>query len=137
MKLIPITFHKLMQARTYTTIILEANKKFFPIYVDSTIGKIMQTELTESPKERPMTHDLIHSVFKALDVNIKQVVIYDVENSIYYAKLLLEHKKEDYTHLIEIDVRPSDCLTLAIMNGSSLYCTKAVLEKTIFIDDDI
>jgi uncharacterized protein len=135
-ELIPITFHKVMQTRAYTVVIMEANEKRFPIYVDPSIGKAIQEELTENKSPRPQTHDLLNMILKGLDVKIKQIVITDLQDTIYYARLFLEGpSKEEEAHVIEIDVRPSDCITLAIMNNSPVYCTQEVLDNTILVDE--
>lgn len=133
--LIPVSFHKVMQTRSYTVVIMEANEKRFAIYVDPAIGRAIQMELIESDKTRPLTHDLIGMILRGLDVSIKQIVINDIQDTIYYARLYLEHESEGKTHIIEIDARPSDCITLAIMHKSPVYCTQEVLEKTVLIDE--
>jgi hypothetical protein len=56
--LIPITFNKILQSRSYTVIILGSEKKRFAIYTEPQVGKNLQLYLTNANKPRPYTHDL-------------------------------------------------------------------------------
>lgn len=134
-ELIQLSFDKIMQTKTYTVVVLGARNKRFAIYTEPNIGRILQMFLTGEEKQRPLTHDLINAIFKGLDVRIRQVLINDVQDTIYFARLFLEQEIEGILHIIEIDARPSDCITLALMNNVPVYCTHEVLEKTIAVDE--
>ena len=134
-ELIQLSFDKIMQTRAYTVIVLSAQEKSFAIYTDPNIGKTLQLFLTEVESPRPLTHELIDRIFEGMDVRVKQIVIIDVQDTIYFARLFLEQDLGDIRHIIEIDARPSDCLTLALMNNAPVYCTKEVLEKTIAVQE--
>lgn len=134
-ELIQLNFDKIMQTRTYTVVVLSTTEKRFAIYTDPSIGRTLQLYLTGAEKQRPLTHDLISMMFKGFDIQIKQVVITDLQDTIYYARLFLEMSKDNLTHIVEIDARPSDCIALALMNNAPVYCTKEVLEKTIPVED--
>lgn len=134
-ELIQVSFEKIMQTRSYTVMILNAREKRFAIYTEPNVGKILQMHLTNTEKPRPFTHDLIDMIFRGMDVRVKQVVINDIQDTVYFARLFLEQDLEDIRHIIEIDARPSDCLTLALMNNAPVYCTHEVLYKTVSIED--
>lgn len=134
-ELIPLSFDKIMQTRAYTVIILGARDKRFAIYTEPVIGKNLQLYLTNTEKQRPLTHDLINSILLGLNARVRQVVITDVQDTIYYARLYLEYVRDDLLHIIEIDARPSDCITLALMSDAPVYCTHDVLDKTVPIDE--
>lgn len=134
-ELIQLSFEKIMQTKSYTVVILSAGEKKFAIYTDPSIGKTLQIYLTGAEKPRPLTHDLIDMIFRGLNVRIKQVVINDIQDTIYFARLFIEQELGDITHIIELDARPSDCITLALMNNVPVYCTHEVLEKTVAIEE--
>lgn len=134
-ELVQLSFDKIMQSRSYTVVVLGTKEKRFAIYTDPSIGRILQLYLTDTEKPRPLTHDLINMIFRGLDVRILQVVINDVQETIYYARLFLEQDRGDIRHIIEIDARPSDCITLALINNAPVYCTHEVLEKTIAVEE--
>jgi bifunctional DNase/RNase len=133
-ELIQLTFDKIMQTRAYTVIVLTALEKSFAIYMEPNTGKAMQLFLTEVESPRPLTHELFDRILEGMDVEVKQVVINDVQDTVYYARLFLEQDLGDMRHIIEIDARPSDCLTLALMNDAPVYCTREVLDKTIAVE---
>lgn len=134
-ELIQLTFDKIMQTRSYTVVVLGAREKRFAIYTDPSIGRTLQLYLTGAEKPRPLTHDLIDMIFQGYDVRIKQVVINDIQDTVYYARLFLEQQDGDIRHILEIDARPSDCITLALMNNVPVYCTPEVLKKTVPMTD--
>jgi uncharacterized protein len=134
-ELIQLSFDKIMQTRAYTVVILSARDKRFAIYTDPSIGRTLQIYLTGAEKPRPLTHDLLDSIFKGLEVRIIQVVINDIQDTIYFARLFLEQDLGNIRHILEIDARPSDCITLALMNNVPVYCTREVLDKTVPIDE--
>lgn len=133
--LIQLSFDKIMQTRSYTVIILMGNHRRFAIYTDPSVGRSIQMFLTEVEKLRPLTHDLVNMIFEGIGMRVKQVVINDVEDTIYYARLYLEQDLGEVRHILEIDARPSDCIIFALMNNAPLYCTKDALEKTIAVED--
>ena len=134
-ELVQLTFDKIMQTRSYTVVILASPEKRFAIYTDPSIGKTLQLYLTGQEKPRPLTHDLIVMLLNGLNVRIKQVVINDLQDTTYFARLFLEQELDGQTHIIEIDARPSDCITLALMNNVPVYCTKSVLDKTVPLEE--
>ena len=134
-ELVQVSFDKIMQTRAYTVIVLKARDKRFAIYTDPSIGRTLQMFLTGTEKTRPLTHDLLGLIFQGLNVTVKQVVINDVEDTIFFARLFLEQDIGDVRHIVEIDSRPSDCITLALMHNVPVYCTLEVLEKAVPLED--
>lgn len=135
MELVQLSFDKILQTRAYTVMILGTPEKQFAIYTEPAVGKMLQMVLTDAPRPRPLTFDFLHQLFHGMDVRIKQVIIKDVQDTIYYSRLFLEQQLNGVRQIIEIDARPSDSLTLALMSGAPVYCTKEVLEKTISIQE--
>jgi len=134
-ELVPITFNKIMQSHAYTVIILGTEQKRFAIYTDPSVGRNIQTYLTDEHKPRPYTHDLIHAVFKGFSIKPLQIVITDIEDTIYFARLYLEQQIGEQTTFLEIDARPSDCITLALLNNIPIFCRKEILEKAVPVEE--
>jgi bifunctional DNase/RNase len=134
-ELVQLSFDKIMQTRSYTVVILTGNEKRFAIYTDPSIGRVLQLYLTGTEKPRPLTHDLLHSIFEGFEIKVKQVVINDIQDTVYYARLFLEQSKDGLRHIIEVDARPSDCITLALMSNAPVYCTRDVLQKTVAVEE--
>jgi bifunctional DNase/RNase len=75
--------------------------------------------------ERPLTHDLFATTLEELGVKIRQVVIADLADETFHARLLLETDGR----LVEIDSRPSDALALAVRAGVRIFASEAVLTR--------
>ncbi len=134
-ELIPVSFNKIMQSKSYTVIFLGNEKKRFAIYTDPSVGNHLQGYLTRRENPRPFTHDLMNAVFKGLNIKPIQIVINDMEDTIYFARLFLEQQFNDQIQILEIDARPSDCLILALVNNIPVFCTKEIFDKTIPVEE--
>jgi len=130
-ELIPVTFNKIMQSQAYTAIVLGNDKKKFAIYVEPKVGKTLQLFFADEKTSRPLTHDLCNGLFENLGIRLIQVVITDLQDTTFFARLYVEQKTDDIRQIIEIDARPSDCITFALMQNAPVFCNKEVFEKTI------
>ena len=133
-ELIPVQFHKILQTQAYTTIILGTDQKKIAIYTEPLVGKHLQTYLTEEENPRPQTHDFIDTLLRGLEVKILQVVIHHLEDTVYFARIFLEQNLGDRTLILEIDARPSDCITLAIMHNAPVFCKKDLFDEALGIE---
>lgn len=134
-ELVPVILSKIMQSESYTVIILGDEKKKFAIYTEPLVGKFLQSFLTLGKRQRPSTFDLLSNIFKGCNIDLLQIVIENVEDTTYFARLFLELTEGEMKTIIELDARPSDCITLALMNNTPIFCRKTLLEKAVpFID---
>lgn len=78
----------------------------------------------ERPSERPLTHDLVVSLVESLDAKIARVVIDDLKDDTYFAKVVLKRGKDE----IPVDARPSDAITLAIKVDAPIYVAEKVMK---------
>ena len=102
------------------------DSKTFVIYVDHSVGAAITMFLRGTPKERPLTHDLIGHIFTGLGVKVERVIINDLKNSTYFARLILREENELGRKLLEIDARPSDCIALAVQSKCPVYVASKV-----------
>jgi len=75
--------------------------------------------------QRPMTHDLIERILGQLDCDLEQVVINELRDSTFYAKLVVRSNGD----LIEIDSRPSDAIAVAAGSETPIFVDDAVLNE--------
>ena len=134
-ELIQVKFSKIMQTRAYTMVIVGTDEKRFPIYTEASVGKLLQDTLTGVEHRRPLTHDLISELLLGMRIRIKQIVINDLQGSVYFARLFIEQHLDDKRHILELDARPSDCITLALLHDIPVYCTRDVFDAAIPITD--
>lgn len=104
-------------------------QKTFTIYVELSVGQAIAMFMQGTQKERPLTHDMIGHILKGLGVSVERVIINDLKNGTYFARLILKQSNELGQKIIEIDARPSDCLALAIQAKAPIFVTKAVFEE--------
>jgi uncharacterized protein len=103
--------------------------KVFVIQVDMAMGKAIGDFMRDAEKERPLTHDLIMSAFIGLGVTVERVVITELKNSTYFARLILKQENELGKKLVELDARPSDCLALAAAQKAPIYVAKDLFDE--------
>lgn len=129
-----VTFNKVMQSDHYTVFLIGTKEKHFPIYTEPKVGQHLQAFLSHETKARPQTYDLIASIFQGLDVKPLQILFHDVKENIYFCRLLLEQSLGETKQIVDIDTRPSDALTIALMFDIPIFCTKELLSKTTHVD---
>ncbi|MBK9120930.1 MAG: bifunctional nuclease family protein [Phycisphaerales bacterium] len=75
--------------------------------------------------QRPMTHDLLANTIELLSGEIEKIVINDLQQHTFYAKLVIRHHGE----LVEVDARPSDAIALGVADEVPLYVEDHVLNE--------
>ena len=70
------------------------NDKVFIIYVDQTVGSAITMFMRQITKERPLTHDLIGHLMTALGAKVERVIINDLKNATYYARVIIRVENE-------------------------------------------
>jgi uncharacterized protein len=109
------------------------DKLFLPIWIGVFEANAIALRMENIETPRPLTHDLIRGILSELDVSIERIVINDLRDNTFYARILLLHGEDRH----EVDSRPSDALALALRFGADIYVADDVLEKsrTISMDD--
>ncbi|MFN4032607.1 MAG: bifunctional nuclease family protein [Fimbriimonadales bacterium] len=95
-----------------------------PIVIGPFEAHAIVAALNEDTPARPMTHDLIRNILTRLGVSIDRILIDDLWQGTFYAKIYLLHGDEE----IEIDSRPSDAIALALRFRAPIYMVESVLE---------
>lgn len=98
------------------------SRKYLPIWIGSSEALAIAMALSGKKPPRPMTHDLLGAVIKALNGEVLRVVIYKLEGQTYYANIVLKGGGR----IQEIDARPSDSVALALRCGSPIYISPKV-----------
>jgi uncharacterized protein len=128
---VPVKIRGIIPANSGCAVFVGNDEKVFVINVEPQMGQVIGMFLRETPKERPLTHDLVASIFKGFGITVERVVITDLKNSTYFARLILQQQNELATQrkIVEIDARPSDCLALATAQKRPIYVTAALLDQ--------
>ncbi len=99
--------------------------RYLPIWIGHFEADAIAIPLQNVPVARPLTHDLLRSVITALGAKVVSVIINDLADETFYAKLVLDAEGRH----MEIDSRPSDAIALAVRTGVPIYVAEAVLDQ--------
>jgi uncharacterized protein len=104
--------------------------KVFVMFVDQGVGTASAMFMEGTQKERPLTHDLLANVLRALGAKIERVIVNDLKRSTYFARLDLSAENDSQQNkIIEIDARPSDCIAMATQQRAPIYVSLDVWEE--------
>ena len=118
---VPVEIRGILPANSGCAIFVGNDEKVFVIQVEHNMGAVIGMFLRDTPKERPLTHDLINSIFKGFNVTVERAIITELKNSTYFARLILQQQNELGRKIVEIDARPSDCLAIATAQKKPLF----------------
>ncbi len=100
-------------------------ERAFPIVIGSYEVMAIHRKIQGQRTPRPLTHDLIENVIRGLDGALDRVVVHDLKNGTFYAKLMVKVNGREH----EIDSRPSDAIVLAIQMMAPIWVEEKVLEE--------
>ena len=102
--------------------------KTFVIYVDHSVGNAIQMTLDGVKKDRPLTHDLIAHILTGLGAELDHIVINDVNDGTFFARILLRMENELGKKIVELDARPSDSTVLALQHKRPIFVARKVFD---------
>src|SRR2546425_6717120 len=112
------------------------DEKVFVIYVDESVGAAITMFMSNMPKERPLTHDLMGHLMTALGAHVERVIVNDLKSSTYFARLIISAENElQQRKIIELDARPSDCIALATSQKAPIYVSREVWDEVEDMSD--
>jgi bifunctional DNase/RNase len=104
--------------------------KVFVFFVDQSVGTAIAMAMQGTQPERPLTHDLISRILRALGAQIERVIINDLKSGTYFGRLILSEENElQQKRMIEIDARPSDCVAMAAQQPAPIFVSLDVWDK--------
>ena len=103
-------------------------KRYLPILIGPFEATAIALALEGTAVPRPLSHDLMRTLLETLDARLEQIVIHDIRESTFFAKLVVRTNGE----LQEIDARPSDGIALALRMQAPIFVSdKIVLEEAV------
>ncbi len=108
-------------------LVLEQNdgKRSFPIVIGFSEVWAIHRFVSEKPMPRPLTHELIGSILRTLSVSVERVIVNDLRDGIFFARLILSRDGKHY----DVDSRPSDAIAMAVQMGAPIFVEEQVLDK--------
>lgn len=122
------------QTGAYALVLGEAKgKRRLPIIIGGFEAQAIAIELEKMTPSRPLTHDLFRSLAKGFDININEVIIYNLVEGIFFAKLICTDGGKE----VEIDARTSDAIALAVRFSCPINTYEFILSQAgIILDED-
>lgn len=115
-----------MLSSQHVVILREAgNERYLPIWIGSWEAQSIAMKLQGVEAERPLTHDLLTNILGDLSVSVRRIVVSDLTDETYRARIVLVGGGDDY----EIDARPSDAIALAVRTAAPIFATEDVLDR--------
>ena len=96
----------------------------FPIVIGIFEALAIKRKVDGDTLLRPLTHDLLTNVIQAMGGELTRMVVTDLKDVTFYAKLVIRRDGGD----LEVDSRPSDAIALAVQNGSEIYVEDHVMD---------
>jgi bifunctional DNase/RNase len=110
-----------------------SDRRALPIYIGQDQAKSIMGALEQQKPPRPLTHDLIVSLFEMWDLTLERIIIHSLQDNTFYAVLCMaqgETKKE-------IDCRPSDAIAIALRLDCPIWVMEEVVaDASIPVDRD-
>jgi bifunctional DNase/RNase len=111
----------------------EGAKRYLPIWIGPAEADAIAVKLQDVTVPRPLTHDLLRSVIDALGATINSIIVSELKNDTFYAKIVLNVDGSQ----MEVDSRPSDALALAVRADAPIFAEEVVLDKAgILLDKE-
>lgn len=117
--------HSITQTHSYAVVLGEVNGlRRLPIVIGGFEAQAIAVALERMQPSRPLTHDLFANFMANFDIELTEVIIYKLEEGIFFAKLVCQNNGE----VVEIDSRTSDALALAVRSGCKIYTYENILD---------
>ena len=118
--------HSVTQAHSYAVVLGEVNGvRKLPIVIGGFEAQAIAVAMENMNPSRPLTHDLIKSIFDNFDIVLKEVVINNLLDGVFFAKLICLKDRQEF----EIDSRSSDAIALAVRFGCPIYTYETILDS--------
>jgi uncharacterized protein len=115
-----------MLSSQHVVILKESGRdRYLPIWIGPWEANAIAMRLQGVVPDRPLTHDLFREALEELGATVQRIVVSDLSEDTYRARLLLEMGGVPH----EVDARPSDAIALAIRVGAPIYATQEVLDR--------
>jgi len=119
------SLHVSLTGQTKIVLLKEIDSdRYLPILIGPDAVEAIRLELQNIVLPRPMTHDLLKNVIGAMNGKISHIVVTELRNDTFYAKIVLDVDGKS----MEIDSRPSDALALAVRVKAKIFITESVMD---------
>ena len=115
----------LMSYQRVVILRVKESNRYLPIWIGPSEADSIALKLQDVAVPRPLTHDLMQSVIATLGASVTRIVVSDLNNDTFYAKVVLQYNGTT----LEVDARPSDAIALAVRTDAPIFAAAGVVEK--------
>lgn len=118
--------HSVTQSHNYAVVLgeVEGNRRL-PVVIGGFEAQAIAVAMEQMAPNRPLTHDLFKNTLETFDVDLKEVVINNLLDGVFYAKLVCEKNNEEF----EIDSRTSDAIAMAVRFDCPIFTFEFIMES--------
>ncbi|HXB11527.1 MAG TPA: bifunctional nuclease domain-containing protein [Bacteroidia bacterium] len=121
------------QSGAYALILNESKgKRRLPIIIGGFEAQAIAIEMENMKPSRPLTHDLFKNFADTFEIQLKEVIVYNLVEGIFYAKLICSRDNNE----VEIDARTSDAIALAVRFNCPIYTYEFILNSAGIIMEE-
>jgi len=114
------------QSGAYALVLGEVNgRRRLPIIIGAFEAQAIAIEIEKMTPSRPLTHDLFKTFAETYNIQIQEILIYNLVEGVFFAKLMCT----DGTTTHEIDARTSDAIALAVRFNAVIYTYEFILSS--------
>ncbi|MBU2914581.1 MULTISPECIES: bifunctional nuclease family protein [Reichenbachiella] len=122
------------QSGSFALVLGESHgKRRLPIIIGMFEAQAIAIEIEKITPNRPMTHDLFKSFAGNFNISIKQILISDLREGVFFARIICEDAQGK---TVEIDSRPSDAIAIGIRFNAEIYTHVSVIEEAGIVVTD-
>lgn len=122
-------------SKGYAVLLKEVGgEKQLPVIVGAFEAQAIALALEGMKMPRPMTHDLISNILEDIGADIKEVIITDLIDGTFYAKIAMDFNEYDSR---DVDSRPSDAIAIALRVGAPVYVSEGVMSEAGVVAEDL
>lgn len=112
------------QSGAYALVLGEiSGRRRLPIIIGSFEAQAIAIEIEKMTPSRPLTHDLFKTFAQAYNITVQEIIIYNLVDGIFYAKLICSDGKK----VMEIDARTSDAIAVSVRFDCPIYTYEFIL----------
>jgi len=117
--------HSVTQSHNYAVVLgEEGGNRRLPIVIGGFEAQSIAVALENMTPNRPLTHDLFKNTLDAFDIELREVVINNLLDGIFYAQLICEQDEK----VMQIDARTSDAISMAVRYGCPIYTFDFIMD---------
>ena len=126
---VPVKIRGILPINNGEAVFIGNKEKVFVIQIERTMGEVIKMFIQNKAKQRPLTHDLMVHVFQGFGIKVERIIITELRDTTYYARIVLQQRNELGRKIVELDARPSDCIALATAQKKPIFVAASLFKE--------